>query len=261
MTSEQYWSILIGWIVAEIFDLENTPKLLTGPNQHLFDIFCEIQYAITQRGSPRSTCFMSRFESVFRALFSCGIYRGSILARRTANFADPTYQFWLVFAGSPFRIFKKVRIILRPKFTNLNFRLPTIYINRLTRQKPETLGFILWISKTTKTCFWIILTLWSNPYMHNSCLGISPKYLTFRNAPKPIIDLCGISFLCASFETFTIFSAIALKTCTYLPYYYVNSNFHLYIGFSQSWKPTGIYHQWRYYVCMSFPQWYSSFIK
>ena len=27
-------TILIGQIVAEIFDLENTPKLLTGPNQH-----------------------------------------------------------------------------------------------------------------------------------------------------------------------------------------------------------------------------------
>ena len=67
---------------------------------------------------------------------SCG---GSILARRTANFSDPTCQFWLVFAGSPFRIFKKVRIILRPKFTNLNFRLPTIYINRLTRKNLETL--------------------------------------------------------------------------------------------------------------------------
>ena len=54
--------------------------------------------------------------------------------------------------------------------------------------------------------------------MHtDSCLGISPKYLIFRNAPKPIIDLCGISFLCANFETFTIFSAIALKTCTYPP--------------------------------------------
>ena len=55
--------------------------------------------------------------------------------------------------------------------------------------------------------------------MHNSCLGISPKYLIFRNAPKPIIDLCGISFLCANFETFTIFSAIVLKTCTHPPYY------------------------------------------
>ena len=66
--------------------------------------------------------------------------RGSILARRTANFADPTCQFWLVFGGSPFRIFKNVRIILRPKFTNLNFRLPTIYINRLGRKKPETLS-------------------------------------------------------------------------------------------------------------------------
>ena len=34
---------LIGWIVAEIFGLGNTPKLLTGPSQHLFVIFfCEI---------------------------------------------------------------------------------------------------------------------------------------------------------------------------------------------------------------------------
>ena len=60
--------------------------------------------------------------------------RGSILARPRANFADSTCQFWLVFAWSPFQIFKKVRIIPRPKFTNLNFRLPTIYINRLTRK-------------------------------------------------------------------------------------------------------------------------------
>ena len=49
------------------------------------------------------------------------------MARRTTNFADPTCQFWLVFARSPFQIFKKVRIILRPKFTNLNFaHLPSI---------------------------------------------------------------------------------------------------------------------------------------
>ena len=60
--------------MAEIFDLENASKLLTGPNQHLLTFFCEIQYAITQRGSPRSTCFMGHFESDFRALFSCGIY-------------------------------------------------------------------------------------------------------------------------------------------------------------------------------------------
>ena len=60
--------------MAEIFDLENIPKLLTGPNQHLFGIFfCEIQYAITQRGFLRSSRFMGNFESVFRALFSCGI--------------------------------------------------------------------------------------------------------------------------------------------------------------------------------------------
>ena len=71
----------------------------------------------------------------------CGDHsRGSILAWQTANFADPTCQFWLVFAGSLFQIFKKVRIILRPKFTNLNFLLPTIYINQLTRKKPETLS-------------------------------------------------------------------------------------------------------------------------
>ena len=55
--------------------------------------------------------------------------------------------------------------------------------------------------------------------MHNSCLGISSKYLIFRNVPKPIIDLYGISFLCANFETFTIFSAIVLIDCTYLLYY------------------------------------------
>ena len=60
--------------MAEIFDLENMPKLLTRPNQHLLTSFCEIQYAITQQGSPQSTCFMGHFESVFRALFSCGIY-------------------------------------------------------------------------------------------------------------------------------------------------------------------------------------------
>ena len=60
--------------MAEIFDLENTPKLLTGPNQHLFDIFLRNSISITHRGSPRSTCFMGHFESVFRALFSFAIY-------------------------------------------------------------------------------------------------------------------------------------------------------------------------------------------
>ena len=119
--------------MAEIFDLENMPKLLTGPNQHLFDIFGEIQYAIAQRGSPRSTIILNQFLELFSAV-----------------------------------------------------------------------GFILRISKTAKIWFLIILTLWSNPYMHNSCLAISPKYLIFRNAPKCIIDLYGISFLCTNFETFTI---------------------------------------------------------
>ena len=60
--------------------------------------------------------------------------------------------------------------------------------------------------------------IWSNPYMHNSCLGISPKHFIFRNAPKPIIDQNGISFLCTNFETFTIFIAIVLIDCTYPPY-------------------------------------------
>ena len=73
----------------------------------------------------------------------------------------------------------------------------------------------------------------SDPYMHNSCLGISPKYLIFRNALKPIIDLCGISFLCANFETFTILSAIVLKICTYPPYYHIP--FHYLNG---HWAPT-----------------------
>ena len=107
-------TILIGWIVAEIFHLENTPKLLTGPNQHLFDIFLRNSICHNSAGSPRSTCFMGHFESVFRALFSCVIY----------------------------------------------------IVNK----------------QDNKTYFWIILTLWSNPYMHNSCLGVSPKYLIFRNA-------------------------------------------------------------------------------
>ena len=63
-------TIFIGWIVAEIFDVEITPELLTGTNQHLFDIFCEIQNAVTRGGSHRSTWFMGHFESVFRALFN-----------------------------------------------------------------------------------------------------------------------------------------------------------------------------------------------
>ena len=45
----------------------------TADCQHLLT-FCEIQNAIPQWGSPRSSWFMSHFESVFRALFSCGIY-------------------------------------------------------------------------------------------------------------------------------------------------------------------------------------------
>ena len=76
---------------------------------------------------------------MFRINLWKGVIRGSILAQRMVNFADPTCQFWLVFAGSLFGIFKKVRIILRPKLTNLIFCLPTIYVNRLARKKPETL--------------------------------------------------------------------------------------------------------------------------
>ena len=89
------------------------------------------------------------------------ICRGSVLARRTANFADPTCQFWLVFTRSPFQIFKKVRIILRPKFTNLNFCLPTIYINQLTRKKPETLHTL---SKLLFShCFYIVIGTFCQP--------------------------------------------------------------------------------------------------
>ena len=55
--------------------------------------------------------------------------------------------------------------------------------------------------------------------MHNSCLGIPSKYLVFRNSPKPIIDLYSVSFLSSNFETFTIFGAILLVDCTYIPYY------------------------------------------
>ena len=60
--------------MAEIFDLENAKTADRAESAFFFTSFCEIQYAITQRGSPRSTCFMGHFESVFRALFSCGIY-------------------------------------------------------------------------------------------------------------------------------------------------------------------------------------------
>ena len=56
--------------MAEIFDLENTPNLLTGPNQHLFDIFLRNSICHNSTGiSP-----IDLFQSVFRALFSCGIY-------------------------------------------------------------------------------------------------------------------------------------------------------------------------------------------
>ena len=63
-----------------------------------------------------------------------------------------------------------------------------------------------------------------NPYMHNSCLGISPKCLIFRSAPKPIIDLYGINFLCTNFEIFTISSAIVLIDCIYPPYYCIHAS-------------------------------------
>ena len=67
-------TILIGWIVAEIFDLENTPKLLTGPKQHLFYIFLRNSICHNSAGISPIDLFHGHFESVFRALFSCGIY-------------------------------------------------------------------------------------------------------------------------------------------------------------------------------------------
>ena len=142
-------TILIGWIVAEIFDLENKPKLLAGPNQHLFDMFSEIQNAITQRGSPRSTWFMGHFESVFRALFDCMI------------------------------------------------------------------GFLL--RRNYKKFFSVAFALWPNAFVWNGHIEIKLKFGHFRNAPKAVLNLHAVSFICTKFGTFTIFSAITTKGSTYLP--------------------------------------------
>ena len=60
--------------MAEIFDLENTPKLLTGPNQHLFDNFLRNSICHNSAGISPIDLINGSFESVFRALFSFGIY-------------------------------------------------------------------------------------------------------------------------------------------------------------------------------------------
>ena len=46
------------------------------------------------------------------------------------------------------------------------------------------------------------------------------KAENFRNAPKPNVDLYVISFICANFEAFTLFSAIFLHIrCTEMESY------------------------------------------
>ena len=132
------------------------------------------------------------------------------MARRTANFADPTCQFWLVFAESPFRIFKKVRIILRPKCTNLNFPPPTIYINRLTRKKPETLRMIQTKLFFVNICVEIfygcsLVCLTAVVYLLFSWFDHFPNLLKVLPAELPMVKAHYISrYLSMDFSTFTI---------------------------------------------------------
>ena len=62
-------TILIGWIVAEIFDLENTPKLLTGQNQHLFDIFLRNSISHNSTGISPIDLFHGSFWISFQSSF------------------------------------------------------------------------------------------------------------------------------------------------------------------------------------------------
>ena len=62
-------TILIGWIVAEIFDLENTPKLLTGPDQHLFDIFLRNSICHNSEGIFPIDLFHGSFWISFQSSF------------------------------------------------------------------------------------------------------------------------------------------------------------------------------------------------
>ena len=70
-TLEQYW-LDESWLRYLTWKIRQ--NCWQGRISIFLTSFCEIQYAITQRGSPRSNCFMGHFESVFKALFSCGIY-------------------------------------------------------------------------------------------------------------------------------------------------------------------------------------------
>ena len=62
--------------MAEIFDLENTPKLLKGPKQHLFDISLRNSILINSaRISLIDLIYESFWISLWSSdLFSCGIY-------------------------------------------------------------------------------------------------------------------------------------------------------------------------------------------
>ena len=103
-TLEQYW-LDQSWLRYLTWKIRQ--NFWHGPISIFLTSFCEFQYAITQRGSLLSTFFMGHFESVFRALFGCGIY----IVNKQDN---------------------KNMLLNNSDFT-----------------------------------------LWSNPYMHNSCLGIS----------------------------------------------------------------------------------------
>ena len=87
-------TILIGWIVAEIFDLENIRQNCWPGRISIFLTFTgEIQNVVIQRGSLRSTLFIGHFESVFRVLFDCMI--GFLLKRNYKNvFFSVAFALW-----------------------------------------------------------------------------------------------------------------------------------------------------------------------
>ena len=57
--------------MAKIFDLENTPKLLTEPNQHLFDIFAKFDMPYLRDVYPDrlvSWVILNQFLELFSAV-------------------------------------------------------------------------------------------------------------------------------------------------------------------------------------------------
>ena len=57
--------------MAKIFDLENTPKLLTEPNQHLFDIFAKFDMPYLSEDLPDglvSWVILDQFLELFSAV-------------------------------------------------------------------------------------------------------------------------------------------------------------------------------------------------